>query len=67
MHNHEFYSEPALPDMELINVIEGMSFSQRVAEKRRLLSEISDRETLVNIINDVNQAEGKDDSDLIIE
>lgn len=31
---------------------------QRIQEKRRLLSEISDREILCNIIDKVNDAEG---------
>lgn len=52
--------EPALPDMELINLVEGMSPHVRVQEKRRLLQEISDRESLVHLINDVNEAEGID-------
>ena len=51
--------QPALPDMELVNFIEGMSVEDRIKEKRRLLSEISDRESLVHLINDVNEAEGK--------
>lgn len=50
--------QPALPDMELINFIEAMSPEQRIAEKRRLLSEISDRESLCNLIDQVNEAEG---------
>lgn len=52
--------EPALPDMELINLVEGMNPHERVQEKRRLLQEISDRESLVHLINDVNEAEGID-------
>lgn len=52
--------QPALPDMELINFIEAMTPDQRVQEKRRLLSEISDRESLCNLIDQVNDAEGID-------
>lgn len=52
--------QPALPDMELVNFIEGLTHEQRLAEKARLLSEISDRESLVNLINQVNEAEGKE-------
>lgn len=57
--------EPALPDMELNNMVERMTMAERVQEKRRLLSEISDREALVHLINDVNAAEGKDNVDII--
>lgn len=52
--------EPALPDMELINIVEGMSPDERIQEKRRLLQEISDRESLVHLINEVNDVEGID-------
>lgn len=57
--------QPALPDMELVNFIEAMSMEDRTKEKRRLLSEISDRESLVHLINDVNDAEGKGNVDII--
>ena len=50
--------QSALPDMELINIIEGMTPDQRIQEKRRLLAEISDREELCNLIDRVNDAEG---------
>ena len=50
--------QPALPDMDLINIIEGMTPDQRIQEKRRLLAEISDREKLCNLIDRVNDAEG---------
>lgn len=50
--------QPALPDMEIIDFIEGMSVENRIEEKRRLLSEISDRESLCNLIDQVNEAEG---------
>ena len=52
--------QPALPDMELSDVIKNMTPDQRIQEKRRLLSEISDREILCNIIDKVNDAEGID-------
>ena len=50
--------QPVLPDMELSDVIKNMTPDQRIQEKRRLLSEISDREILCNIIDKVNDAEG---------
>ena len=50
--------QSALPDMDLINIIEGMTPDQRIQEKRRLLAEISDREELCNLIDRVNDAEG---------
>lgn len=52
--------QPALPDMELINVVEGMSIEERIENKRRWLSEISDREMLCNLVDRVNEAEGAD-------
>lgn len=56
----KFEEQPALPDMELVNIIEGMSPEQRIEYKRQLLEQISDRESLVHLINDVNAAEGCD-------
>lgn len=50
--------QPALPGMDLVNIIEGMTPDQRIQEKRRLLAEISDREALCNLIDRVNDAEG---------
>jgi len=47
-----------LPGMELRDLVEGMSYYEREAYKRKMLSEMSDRETLVHLINDVNAAEG---------
>lgn len=65
----EFLSEqgeqPALPDMELANIIEGLKPEQRIAEKQRLLSEISDRELVINVINQVNDAEGIEVEELV--
>ena len=52
--------QSALPDMDLINIIEGMTPDQRIQEKRRLLAEISDREELCNLIDRVYDAEGID-------
>lgn len=49
-----------LPNMELRDLVEGMSYIEREAYKRKLLSEMSDREMLVHLINDVNEAEGID-------
>lgn len=57
--------QPALPDMELVNFIEAMSVEDRINEKRRLLSEISDRESLARLIDEVNEAEGKGNVDII--
>lgn len=72
MHNkmeqvHEKYAESdALPDLELSSLVESMTPIERIAYKRRMLSEISDREHIVNIVNDVNAAEGyNDDSEVI--
>ena len=47
-----------LPGLELRDLVEGMSYYEREAYKRKMLSEMSDRETLVHLINDVNAAEG---------
>lgn len=51
-------SAEALPGLELHEVIEAMSPEERLEEKQRLLDEISDREKLVWIINEVNDVEG---------
>lgn len=50
--------EPALPDMELVNIIEGMTAHERMEHKRQWLSEISDREMLCRMVDDANDAEG---------
>ena len=52
--------EPALPDMELVNVIESMHQEERIEHKRRWLAEISDREMLCRMVDDANHAEGLD-------
>lgn len=51
---------PPLPDMEIVNFIERMSVEERIESKRRYLSEISDREMLCRMIDEVNDAEGVD-------
>ena len=58
--NNRQEAEPALPDMELVNIIEGMSPEERTEHKRRWLSEISDREMLCRMVDDANAAEGAD-------
>lgn len=52
--------QPALPNMELIDIIESMTVEQRIEYKRQLLSEISDREMLCRMVDDANDAEGAD-------
>lgn len=56
----ENMKQEALPDLELIDIVQNMSPEERVSEKDRLLSEISDREYLVNMINFVSDQEGVD-------
>lgn len=56
----ENMKQEALPDLELIDIVQNMSPEERVSEKERLLSEISDREYLVNMINFVSDQEGVD-------
>ncbi len=58
--NNRQETEPALPDMELVDIIEGMSPEERIKHKRRWLSEISDREMLCRMVDDANAAEGAD-------
>jgi len=53
--------QEALPGLELRDLVEGMSYLERLAYKKKMLSEMSDRETLVHLINDVNAAEGQFD------
>lgn len=52
--------EEPLPGMELRDMVEGMNWLERDAYKKKLLSEMSDREMLVHLINDVDEAEGRD-------
>ena len=57
--------QPALPDMELINFIEGMSAEERVDFKRRMLAEISDRESLCNLVDQVFAGEGLETPEIL--
>lgn len=54
-------SAEALPGLELHEIVETMSPAERLECKQRLLDEISDREKLVWIINEVNEVEGIED------
>lgn len=53
-------NQPALPGMELVNIIEGMSPEERIEHKRRWLSEISDRQILCRMVDDANKADRLD-------
>lgn len=53
-------NQPALPDMELVNIIRNMPPEERMENKRRWLSEISDREILCRMVDDANRADGLD-------
>nr|DAF59516.1 MAG TPA: hypothetical protein [Podoviridae sp. ctU557] len=53
-------NQPALPDMELVNIIRNMPPEERMENKRRWLSEISDREILCRMVDDANKADGLD-------
>ena len=57
LHN-ESQEQPALPGMELVDVIGAMSPHERIAHKRQWLAEISDREMLCRLVDDANDAEG---------
>ena len=50
--------QPALPDMEVINFIESMGQQERVDFKRQLLQEITDRQGLLQMIDDAQAGEG---------
>jgi len=54
------YEQEALEGMELIDLVESMSYEERIAYKNKLLSEMSDREHLVHLINEVNEVEGRE-------
>ena len=59
--NERLHTDPeqaALPNMELVNYIEGLSVEDRSAHKRRYLSEMSDREALCRMFDEVKDAEG---------
>lgn len=53
-------NQPALPDMELVNIIRNMPPEERMENKRRWLDEISDREMLCRLVDDANKADGLD-------
>lgn len=53
-------NQPALPDMDLVNIIGNMPPEERMENKRRWLSEISDREILCRMVDDANKADGLD-------
>lgn len=53
------YPELEVEGREMLRfVIEGMTKEQLAEHKAKMLSEISDRETIVNIINEVSDASG---------
>lgn len=49
--------QPTPPDMELTRAIESMTHEQRTNEKRAILQEIADRESIVHLIDEVNSRE----------
>mgnify|MGYP000082234017 FL=1 len=53
-------NQPALPDMELVNIIRNMPTEERMENKRRWLDEISEREMLCRLVDDANKADGLD-------
>lgn len=53
-------NQPALPDMELVNIIRNMPPEERMENTRRWLDEISDREILCRMVDDANKADGLD-------
>ena len=53
-------NQPALPDMELANIIRNMPPEERMENKRRWLDEISEREMLCRLVDDANKADGLD-------
>lgn len=53
-------NQPALPDMELVNIIRNMPPEERMENKRRWLDEISDREILCRMVDDANKDDGLD-------
>ena len=60
MSEYAHNKQEALPNMELVDIVEGMSPEQRIEYKRQLLAQISDRESLCNLIDTVNESEGID-------
>ncbi len=57
--------QAALPDMELVQLIEGMSQEERVELKRQCLDKISNCEMVARMIDDANAAEGLADVEII--
>lgn len=53
-------NQPALPDMELVDIIRNMPPEERMENKRRWLDEISEREMLCRLVDDANKADGLD-------
>lgn len=53
-------NQPALPDMELVDIIRNMPPEGRMENKRRWLDEISEREMLCRLVDDANKADGLD-------
>lgn len=53
-------NQPALPDMELVNIIRNMPPEERMENKRRWLDEIPEREMLCRLVDDANKADGLD-------
>lgn len=53
-------NQPALPDMELVNIIRNIPPEERMENKRRWLDEISEREMLCRLVDDANKADGLD-------
>lgn len=53
-------NQPALPDMELVNIIRNMPPEERMENKRRWLDEISECEMLCRLVDDANKADGLD-------
>lgn len=52
--------QPALPDMELVQMIEGLAPEARLELKRHVLEKISDGEQVCRLIDDINHSEGLD-------
>lgn len=50
--------QEAIPTMELAQIIEAMSPQDRIDHKRQWLSDISDREMLCRLVDEINEQEG---------
>lgn len=57
--------QPALPDMELINIIEGMHPEERMQLKRSALDKISECESLCRMVDDAFAGEGLESPTII--